>query len=358
MKKLFYILPEFEENTSNHFRYNVELLNEVSKHMKIFLFIEKGEKPSSKIYKIYLAKFNFLPFKILERSLIFSIARICGYNNFYTHYGYLSAIIAGIICRITSGKSFYWHCEMRDKYEKKDCLLCNLPQKIKTDLAFKMVLKISHTLVTCTDLMRNYYHDKFEVHMKKIKVFSNWIDMERFEKTQQQKNIILFLHWLSPRKGTRILPEIFLSIKEKTSDAEFLIAGEGPDKDWLKDKFKEKSIDVIFLGAVPNHKIPDLMKMAKIFINPSREEEFGRVIIEAMAAGLPVLSTKTLGARSILTKKQFEFTFDYEKPTHAGVLCEKLLKSESLYKEMQDEGLERVKSFNKEKAVEAFISLF
>ncbi len=356
MKKLFYILPEYEKNTSTHFGYNVELLDEIAKETDVFLFIEKGERPEySRIQKIYVGKFRFILFRILERFFVFGAARLCGYRDFYSHYAYLSASIAGLICRLSFGRLWFWHCEMRGEYETKGCNLCGLGDKITKDWPFRFVLRACNTLMTCSKEMKKYYASAFHVPQEKIKVLPNWVDTKKLmPRKRKPGNTVLFLHWLSPRKGSRILPEIF----EAARGAKFIVAGEGPDFSFLKDEFKRRKLKVDMVGAVANKDISDLFQKADVFVNPSREEEFGRVMIEAMAAGLPIVATKTLGAKAILSKKQSAFTFDYENPREGGNLISKILSSTKLRKELKEEGLSRVQVFDKDRIVEGFKKLF
>lgn len=358
MKKLFYILPEYYADTSTHFKYNVELLESVAENMKVFLFIERGEKFESNIQKIYVAKFHFLPMRILERFFIFSLARMCGYENFYSHYAYLSAMISGFVCRFSFGKLYFWHCEMRKEYEEA-CNLCNLPAKITKDWPFRVVLKLCSKLVTCSEQMKKYYSKEFAVPMKKIAVMPNWVDTEKLAISDKKHGkTILFLHWLSPRKGSRILPEMFSAINEKIQDVKFIVVGEGPDFSFLMDEFKRRKLKVEMPGAIANKDILSYFKKADLFINPSREEEFGRVIIEAMAAGLPVVCTKTFGAETILTAKQKKFTFDYDKPKEGAGKCVEILSSSKIYEDLKKDGLARVKNFDKKTVLQSFTSLF
>lgn len=360
MKKLFYILPEYEKNTSTHFGYNVELLEEVAQEMRVFLFIEKGEKPeNSRIQKIYVGKFNFVLFRALERFFVFGLARLTGYGDFYSHYAYLSASIAAVICRLSLGRLWFWHCEMRGEYEAKSCNLCDFGDKVNKDWPFKFVLKFCHRLVTCSEEMKKYYYNEFGVPQSKIKVLPNWVETEKFKVINRKHgNTVLFLHWLSPRKGSRILPEIFEAVAKRVVNAKFIVAGEGPDYSFLKDEFKRRKLHVEMAGEVANKDISNYFKRADVFLNPSREEEFGRVIIEAMAAGLPIVATKTLGAKVILSKKQSAYGFDYENPTRGADLIVKILGSQKLREELRKEGFSRVQVFDKKRIVEGFKKLF
>ena len=192
---------------------------------------------------------------------------------------------------------------MRKEYEVA-CSLCNLPAKLSKDWPFRIVLKICSRLLTCSEQMKKYYSKEFAVRSGKISVMPNWVNTEklRIEK-RKAGNTILFLHWLSERKGTRILPEIFSEISSKMKDVKFIVVGEGPDFQFLKDEFKKRELNVEMPGAVPNKDISSYFKRADIFINPSREEEFGRVIIEAMAAGTVPVAIDRYGPGDIIKDK-------------------------------------------------------
>ena len=74
----------------------------------------------------------------------------------------------------------------------------------------------------------------------------------------------------------------------------------------LRQLAKEKNVDsaIIFLGALPGDKLPELYHEADIFLFTSLwPEPFGRVIIEAMAAKVAVVGSATGGAAEIMVDK-------------------------------------------------------
>jgi glycosyltransferase involved in cell wall biosynthesis len=77
----------------------------------------------------------------------------------------------------------------------------------------------------------------------------------------------------------------------------FLVVGTGPLEAKLKALAEKLSISrrVQFLGHVPNEEIPHYLHVSDIFIRPSLSEGFGISFIEAMAAGLPVITTPVGG---------------------------------------------------------------
>lgn len=82
------------------------------------------------------------------------------------------------------------------------------------------------------------------------------------------------------------------------SNFEYLIAGTGPDLDRLREQVERDGLGdyVKFLGWLEPEAMTDLYKHSHVLIHPSRYEPFGVAVLEAMAAGLPVLGSDACGA--------------------------------------------------------------
>ncbi len=142
----------------------------------------------------------------------------------------------------------------------------------------------------------------------KVSVFTYWIDQNIFKPNNKQKarellglnnaHICLFVGRLVPGKGV----EELLEASRKTPEVTFLIVGDGP----LKDKIikLEGQSNVEFVGKVDNKKLAVYYNAADILIVPSTHEEgFGRVILEALSCGLPVIAANRGGIREALSTK-------------------------------------------------------
>lgn len=131
----------------------------------------------------------------------------------------------------------------------------------------------------------------------KVKNFTYWIDLEKFKKIADAKNklgwrekfVVLFVGRLVPEKGVEILLE---SAKKWDKNMSLKIIGSGP----LEKKVKEvasKSPNVDFIEGVEHDNLPIYYSGSDILIVPSTHEEgFGRVILEALACGIPVIGSK------------------------------------------------------------------
>jgi len=92
----------------------------------------------------------------------------------------------------------------------------------------------------------------------------------------------------------------------------FLLVGDGPEKEVLQNEILNKpySQQVIFTDAVPNSMIEEYYKAVNLFIQPSYAEGFPRAMLEAMACGLPIVSTDAGGISDVLGNEQKQFMVD------------------------------------------------
>ena len=116
---------------------------------------------------------------------------------------------------------------------------------------------------------------------------------ERIERIQGDygKRIVLFVGRLVYYKGVEYLIRAMKGI-----DARLVIIGEGPLKQKLLDEVRDNGLvpAVTFLPYQPQDELADYYRAASVFVLPSiyKSEAFGITIIEAMACGLPVISTE------------------------------------------------------------------
>lgn len=117
---------------------------------------------------------------------------------------------------------------------------------------------------------------------------------------------------LNKNKRHDRLIKAFHSVLSKFNNLELQIAGDGPERLNLKTLVKELNIEdkVFFHGSISRNEVFKLMKSCDIFALTSDYETFGVVLIEAMACGLPVISTKCGGPESIIKSKQVGMLVD------------------------------------------------
>lgn len=162
----------------------------------------------------------------------------------------------------------------------------------------------------------NYAKDEFEKLTNfRAKVVPYGIDFLKFKKNRKKRRILngidlrnkivlLSVGRLSPQKGFEYLIRALSEVKEKNKNFVSLIIGDGEERKKLESLTKKLGLEkeVIFIGKVFHDKLPRYYHLADIFILPSLYESFGIVFIEAMAAGLPIITTKTAAIPEIVSK--------------------------------------------------------
>lgn len=113
---------------------------------------------------------------------------------------------------------------------------------------------------------------------------------------------ILHLGRLEERKGVAHLVRAVARLQAQTAGIRLLIGGNGPEREALERLVGELGLsEVRFLGYVPTAELPGLFHQADIFCGPATHAEcFGRVLVEAMAAGLPVVAAANAGYAEVL----------------------------------------------------------
>ncbi|MDQ3765381.1 MAG: glycosyltransferase family 4 protein [Actinomycetota bacterium] len=105
---------------------------------------------------------------------------------------------------------------------------------------------------------------------------------------------VLFVGRLAPQKRPLDLPEI---VERLPPQARLIVVGDGPQRDALKARIARSSARdrTHLVGFVPHHRVPAFLACADVLVLPSAYEELGSVLVEAMAAGLPVVATRVGG---------------------------------------------------------------
>jgi glycosyltransferase involved in cell wall biosynthesis len=156
---------------------------------------------------------------------------------------------------------------------------------------------------------------RYKIPEEKIRVIDNGIDLERFEKLVETKNmknqlgfeekitIIGTIGSLVIEKGHIYLLEAARQILDGVKDLKFLMIGDGPLRKQLEEKSEELGIKkhVIFMGQRKD--IPELLMAMDIFVLPSIKEGLPVVLLEAMAAKRPVIATRVGAIPKVIENK-------------------------------------------------------
>lgn len=146
--------------------------------------------------------------------------------------------------------------------------------------------------ITPSNFSRNkLLGSSLKVPSEKIKIKYNFVADPGQGSPTTREDFFVFVGRLSPEKGIETLLNSFSSLGSE----KILIAGDGPQKEMLIEKYKAYK-NIIFLGRKNRNEVFELMKRAKALVFPSIcYENLPLTIAEAFATGTPVIGSK-LGA--------------------------------------------------------------
>jgi len=135
------------------------------------------------------------------------------------------------------------------------------------------------------------------------------IDIDHYSQRQSRpkshRRLVGMIGHLSPIKGQDIFIRAAAAIGAERHDVDFLLVGEDKESDGRNRAEIEKLIAELELAdrvALTGWKddVREILETLDIFVCPSRIEPFGLVMVEAMAAGVPVVATRSEGALEII----------------------------------------------------------
>ena len=226
---------------------------------------------------------------------------------------------------------------------------------------FKLFIRLDVSRAKAVRVMNNQVAEKlvqFGVPESKINLIpAIYVDSDIFKPMTLPKEYdLIFVGRLEKNKGIDLLLETASKLKTQILNFKMIIVGSGPLKENLKFKIKNLKLqdNVLLHGyAKDSHEIAELLNKSKILVMPSYNEGGPRVVVEAMACGVPVLATP-VGIVSDLLKNGSGgeiIAWEAEDIDHKA---KGLLSDPNKYQEYSLNGLEIAKQFEKKEAIKNY----
>jgi phosphatidylinositol alpha-mannosyltransferase len=140
-----------------------------------------------------------------------------------------------------------------------------------------------------------------------FRVIPNGVDVERFASAEpvalDPGRRALFVGRLDERKGFRVAVEAFGLLAATRDDVHLVVAGDGPDRAAIDGLPLRVRARVAMLGHVSNAELPAVSAACDVYLGAAvGGESFGVVLIEAMAAGVPVVASAIPGYDEVITQ--------------------------------------------------------
>ena len=202
---------------------------------------------------------------------------------------------------------------------------------------------------------------------KEIHVIPNFVDAHRFHKTNKEH----FKKMLAP-SGERILAHVsnfrkvkrvedVLEVFQKVRDvipSKLLMIGDGPERQHAEDFCRKLGVchDIRFLGK--QDQMEEILNIADLFLLPSQYESFGLAALEAMACGVPVISSNAGGLPEINIQGKTGFLAEVGDVDTMAADAMTILGSDEKLQQFKENALAHAAEFSIDKIVPLYENLY
>lgn len=340
------------------------LIEEIAPNLRLF-HLPAG--PKERIEKKRLVA--YIP-EFVDTFLHFLNERGLEYDILHCHY-YMSGLI-GLGINKKSNKSYplviYFHTlalmknlVARDELEKEEV------DRIQAECTIAQ--QASH-IITPTESEMSYLEYLYQADKSKMTIIPPGVDISFFtpkDKEEAKKNIgalqsdkiLLFVGRIEPLKGLDMLMYALKVLIMKNPELRvdlWIVGGDisQPKELWSKQltmlqQLKELlhlSTRVKFVGLKKQEELPDYYNAAEMVIMPSHYESFGMVALEAMACGVPTITTNVAGVSQLIDKKHTSLITSVNNPLLLASQITYLLTNAHAHAQMSSELRERASALS------------
>ena len=192
----------------------------------------------------------------------------------------------------------------------------------------------------------------------KVRVICNGVDPRVFQNVKADRALYLD-EWgiskdafvvgcvarLEKMKGHLCLIRAFKKVQDKYPQSRLLLVGDGPDRAIVEQEVKNLGLDnqVIFTGF--RHDIPQVLDVCDVFVSASLKEGMPYTLIEAQAAGVPVVATNVIGNRDVVLDQETGLLVQAEDSEEMAKGIIRMIEEREYALELAKKGQKRVEEF-------------
>ena len=224
----------------------------------------------------------------------------------------------------------------------------------------------SDAITAVSENLKKETYSHFDIK-KDIEVIVNFVDVARFNRKPIDafKKVIapngerILMHASNFRKLKRVqdVVKIFYEV-QKEIPSKLLFVGDGPERSTAEDLSRELEIcnDVRFVGK--QEQMEDILAIADLFLLTSEYESFGLAALEAMAAGVPVISTNAGGLGEINIPGETGYMSNVGDVESMSKQAISILKDDAILKTFKEKAAEHAKKFDIHNIVPLYEKLY
>lgn len=224
----------------------------------------------------------------------------------------------------------------------------------------------SDAITAVSDNLKDETFRHFNIE-KEIIVIPNFVDTDRFQHSNKEH----FKKMLAPN-GERILAHVsnFRKVKRvedvvtmfekvhKQLPSKLLMIGDGPERQNIEEYCRTLNIcsDIRFLGK--QDQVDEILSITDLFVLPSQYESFGLSALEAMACGVPVISTNAGGLPEINVQGVTGYMSEVGDTDDMAKHAIEMLKDEDKLKQFKQNAIAHARTFSRQRIIPLYEQLY
>ena len=215
----------------------------------------------------------------------------------------------------------------------------------------RLLGRITHHQIALTPREGKDYLQLGVLKPASISIIHSGVDLNRFQQGKKQSSrkrdelgipanslVVGFVGWLLPIKGVGFLMQAMAGVVQKHPRSMLVLVGKGEKEQELRKQADNLALTdkVIFLGWRPD--VEEILPSFDLVALPSLNEGMGRVLVEAMAAGLPIVASQVGGIPDLVKHNKNGLLVPPEDATALELAISSLLDDDIKRKRMGDAG--------------------
>jgi phosphatidylinositol alpha-mannosyltransferase len=202
--------------------------------------------------------------------------------------------------------------------------------------------------IAVSEAAKDFYGSRFG---DGIRVIPNGVDVDLFSSASPAPELpagrrMLWTHRLDPQKGFGVALGAFANLAPEFPDLWLIVVGDGKDRAMLERLAAEARSRVLMLGTVAHDRLPAYHAGADVFVAPALgQESFGLVLVEAMAAGVPVVASDIAGYREVVRHDVDGLLVAPSDPAALAAAVGRILREPDLATRLSEAGRARAEDF-------------
>lgn len=296
------------------------------------------------------ALFEHMPYESALVSTVIDVCTFASLDLLHVHYAIPHAAVGYMAKQVLKSKGI--HLPVVTTLHGTDITLVGKRRAFAPIVEFS--INQSDAVTAVSEDLKEQTCSYFEIDQD-IDVVHNFIDFERF-RAQDKEHFKLaiapngekiLMHTSNFRKVKRIhdIIEVFKIVRQNMP-AKLMLVGDGPERQRYERKCREMGLceDIFFLGK--QQAIEELLSVADVFLMASEKESFGLAALEALACGVPLITSNAGGLKEVNEHGTTGFLSEVGDVQDMAKNCLRLLSNQKMLKLFQKNALEHASNFS------------